>query len=86
MACLGCNLIESAPVQLLDGTTVCSSCRDWLIECRERRLKATRMLETLPRSAILVQLSQMLELEESRMREELNRQRTAQTDGRLSTS
>ena len=70
-------MLETSPVTLLDGTVVCSSCRDWLIECRERRLKAMRMLETLPRSAILVQLSQMLELEGVRMREELNRQRKA---------
>ena len=72
MACLGCNLIESAPKQLLDGTTVCSSCWDWLIECRERRLKAMRMLETLPRRAIDAQLAQMPELEQLRMRAALN--------------
>ena len=72
MACLGCNFLETSPVTLLDGTVVCSSCKDWLIECRERRLKAMRLLESLPKAAILAQLAQMPELEALRMRAALN--------------
>ena len=64
--------METSPVTLLDGTVVCSSCKDWLIECRERRLKAMRLLESLPRRAIDAQLAQMPELEQLRMRAALN--------------
>ena len=31
--CLGCNLIETAPVTLINGTTVCTSCPAWMQQC-----------------------------------------------------
>lgn len=34
--CLGCNYIETAPVQLDDGRTVCATCPDYLEKCRDR--------------------------------------------------
>ena len=40
MTCLGCNLIETAPVTLHDGTTVCSSCEGWRHECEARAIMA----------------------------------------------
>ena len=36
MDCLGCNLIETAPVTLRDGRVVCSSCEAWRLECETR--------------------------------------------------
>ena len=36
MDCLGCNLIETAPVTLRDGRMVCSSCEAWRLECEAR--------------------------------------------------
>ena len=36
MTCLGCNLIETAPVTLRTGTVVCSSCEAWRHECEAR--------------------------------------------------
>jgi transcription elongation factor Elf1 len=36
MNCLGCNLIETAPVTLRTGTVVCSSCEAWRHECEAR--------------------------------------------------
>lgn len=38
MSCLGCNLIESAPVELLDKRTVCNTCPDWRMECEAREV------------------------------------------------
>lgn len=40
MKCLGCNLIETKPVKLHDGTTVCSSCEGWRHECEARAIMA----------------------------------------------
>lgn len=40
MTCLGCNLIETAPVTLIDGTTVCSSCEGFRHECEARNILA----------------------------------------------
>jgi acyl-CoA-binding protein len=40
MTCLGCNLIETAPVTLIDGTVVCSSCEAWRFECEARAVLA----------------------------------------------
>ncbi len=36
MNCLGCNLIESKPVTLRDGRTVCNACPAWMRECLVR--------------------------------------------------
>lgn len=36
MECLGCNQIETAPVTLNDGRSVCSSCPAWRLECEAR--------------------------------------------------
>ena len=36
MDCLGCNLIETAPVTLRDGRVVCTSCEAWRLECEAR--------------------------------------------------
>jgi len=36
MNCLGCNLIETAPVTLRTGVVVCSSCEAWRHECEAR--------------------------------------------------
>jgi hypothetical protein len=36
--CLGCQLIETAPVALRDGRTVCNCCPDWKQECLVRDL------------------------------------------------
>ena len=36
MTCLGCNLIETAPVTLRTGVVVCSSCEAWRHECEAR--------------------------------------------------
>ena len=36
MECLGCNFIESSPVKLRDGRTVCSQCECWRLECEAR--------------------------------------------------
>lgn len=36
--CLGCMLIETAPVALRDGRTVCNMCPDWMHECLARDL------------------------------------------------
>lgn len=38
MGCLGCNFIETAPVVLPDGRTVCSSCEDWRHVCEVRMI------------------------------------------------
>lgn len=38
MACLGCTLIEQAPVTLRDGRTVCNECPDCRHECLARDL------------------------------------------------
>ncbi len=38
MACLGCNLIETSPVDLRDGRMVCNCCPDWRHECLARDL------------------------------------------------
>jgi transcription elongation factor Elf1 len=40
VSCLGCNLIETAPVTLHDGTVVCSSCEAWRAECEAREVLA----------------------------------------------
>lgn len=40
MTCAGCNLIETAPVTLLDGRTVCSSCEDYRHLCEARYILA----------------------------------------------
>lgn len=34
--CLGCNFIETSPVTLRDGRTVCMSCEDWRLETEAR--------------------------------------------------
>ena len=36
MTCLGCNLIETAPVTLRTGVVVCSNCEAWRHECEAR--------------------------------------------------
>ena len=36
--CLGCNLIESSAVTLLDGKNVCSSCPAWRLETEAREV------------------------------------------------
>ena len=36
MSCLGCNLIETAPVTLRDGSIVCTSCPPYFRECEAR--------------------------------------------------
>jgi len=36
MDCLGCNLIETAPVTLRNSLVVCSSCEAWRLECEAR--------------------------------------------------
>jgi len=36
MNCLGCNLIETAPVTLRTGVVVCSNCEAWRHECEAR--------------------------------------------------
>ena len=36
MTCLGCNMIETAPVTLRTGVVVCSSCEAWRHECEAR--------------------------------------------------
>ena len=38
MECLGCELINTAPVTLNDGRVVCSSCRAWRLECEAREV------------------------------------------------
>ena len=38
MECLGCNLIDIAPVVLRDGRTVCNKCRAWMLECEARQV------------------------------------------------
>jgi hypothetical protein len=38
MTCLGCNFIETSPVVLRTGETVCSSCEDWRLECEAREV------------------------------------------------
>jgi len=42
MTCLGCNNIETAPVKLVDGRTVCNTCEDWRHECEARAIMALR--------------------------------------------
>ena len=42
MDCLGCNLIETAPVTLRDGRVVCSSCEAWRLECEARTILKRR--------------------------------------------
>ena len=42
MDCLGCNLIETAPVTLRDGRVVCSSCEAWRLECEARMVLKRR--------------------------------------------
>jgi hypothetical protein len=34
--CLECNFIETAPIVLRDGRTVCTSCDDWRLETEAR--------------------------------------------------
>ena len=36
--CLGCNLIESSAVTLLDGKNVCPVCPSWRLECEAREV------------------------------------------------
>ena len=41
MACLGCQCCEDEAtpmVTLRDGSTVCSSCPEWMMECEARHL------------------------------------------------
>lgn len=38
MDCLGCNLIESSAVTLLDERIVCSSCPAWRLETEAREV------------------------------------------------
>jgi len=40
MTCLGCNLIETAPVTLHTGAVVCSSCEAWRHETEARAIMA----------------------------------------------
>jgi len=42
MDCLGCDLIETAPVALRDGRVVCSSCECWRLECEARMVLKRR--------------------------------------------
>ena len=44
MECLGCMRIESHPVTLLDGRTVCSSCECWRAETEARDVLNMRTL------------------------------------------
>ena len=43
-ACLGCSQIETMPVTLHTGETVCSSCEAWRLECFERQKKADELM------------------------------------------
>ena len=45
--CGGCHRLEpgaGTPVTLCDGRTVCTWCRDWMIECRDRHAEAVDLL------------------------------------------
>ncbi len=52
--CAGCNLIETNPVTLIDGTIVCLSCEAWRHECEARHILKTPGLER--RRAMLGQI------------------------------
>ena len=45
MECLGCRLIETAPVTLIGGTVVCSSCPAWRVETEARMVAGMPTLE-----------------------------------------
>lgn len=34
--CIGCNLVNIAPITLTDGRTVCSSCPDYRLQCEAK--------------------------------------------------
>lgn len=42
--CTGCERVATAPVELVDGRTVCSSCPDWREECAARHREALMVL------------------------------------------
>jgi hypothetical protein len=42
--CLGCSAIETAPVTLIDGTVVCSSCDAWRRETEARHILSMKPL------------------------------------------
>ena len=44
-ACLGCELQATSAVTLNDGTTVCSSCPAWRLECEAREVLKKPTLE-----------------------------------------
>lgn len=51
--CLGCSGIETKPVTLITGETVCSYCPAWKQECLDRDNKAKELMgmELVPRRA-----------------------------------
>lgn len=44
MACDGCSRLETSPVTLIDGRTVCTWCEAWRAECATRHKEARRIL------------------------------------------
>ena len=46
MTCLGCNLIETAPVTLVNNTIVCTSCEDHRAECEARFVLEMPLIES----------------------------------------
>ena len=61
MECLGCNFIETSPVTLRDGGTVCTNCPAWKLEVEAKSLLARPLVD---RKAYLARLEGLLEQEE----------------------